>query len=87
MGELGHSDLKTRVYPNPILQLKRNTIRKVVCGGQFVIAIGRDKSVLNKERRRKKSNLSDERPNRLRSNKSKENIEPNDNKTLDNIIW
>jgi alpha-tubulin suppressor-like RCC1 family protein len=79
-GELGHSDLKTRIYPQPIMQLKRKAIRKVVCGGQFVIAVGRDKSISTKDKQRKnhslKSNISDERPKRLKSSRSKENITP-----------
>jgi hypothetical protein len=58
----------------------------VICGGQFVIAIGKDKSISSKDKQRKnhslKSNISDERPKRL---KSKENITPEYNKTLDNI--
>ncbi len=53
-----------------------------------MIAIGRDKSISKLERSRKnhtlKSNISDERPKRLKSSKSKENITPDYNKTLDN---
>lgn len=53
-----------------------------------MIAIGRDKSVSKKEKPRKnnsiKSNISDERPKRLRSSRSKENKTPEYNKTLEN---
>lgn len=42
-GELGLSDLKTRLYPNPITALKQKFISKAVCGGSFAIAIGPDK--------------------------------------------
>ena len=42
-GELGLNDFKTRLYPHPILQLKKKQVRKVTCGGSFVIAIGSDK--------------------------------------------
>ena len=43
MGELGLSDQKTRLYPHPVLSLKRKKIKNVVCGGSFVIAMGYDK--------------------------------------------
>ena len=60
----------------------------MICGGQFVIAIGKDKSISSKDKKRKnhslKSNISDERPKRLKSSRSKENITPEYNKTLDN---
>ena len=42
-GELGLNDLKTRLYPHPILSLKRKNVTKAVCGGSFVVAIGPDK--------------------------------------------
>ena len=42
-GELGLNDFKTRLYPHPILSLKRKEIKKVTCGGAFVIALGYDK--------------------------------------------
>ena len=42
-GELGLNDFKTRLYPHPILSLKRKEIKKVVCGGSFAVAIGPDK--------------------------------------------
>ena len=42
-GELGLNDLKPRLYPHPILSLKRKNISKAVCGGSFAVAIGPDK--------------------------------------------
>lgn len=42
-GELGHSDTSTKLYPIPILQLKRKPIQNVICGGAFAIAIGEHK--------------------------------------------
>ena len=51
-GELGLSDFKTRLYPHPILSLKRKEIKKVACGGSFVIAIGNDKG--NEEQNERK---------------------------------
>lgn len=42
-GELGLNDTKTRLYPHPILSLKRKHITKAVCGGSFAVAIGPDK--------------------------------------------
>jgi len=47
-GELGTSDAKARIYPNPVTSLKKKQISKIVCGGQFVISIGQDKSSANK---------------------------------------
>jgi len=38
-GELGLNDLKTRLYPNPILSLKKKVIKTFACGGQFAIAL------------------------------------------------
>ena len=57
-GELGLNDLKTRLYPHPILSLKRKEIKKVVCGGSFAVAIGPDKrpeSAASSPHKRKKS--------------------------------
>ena len=42
-GELGLNDTKMRLYPHPILTLKRKDIKQVACGGSFAIAIGEDK--------------------------------------------
>ena len=42
-GELGLGDFKTRLHPHPIMSLKRKNIKKVACGGSFVIAVGDDK--------------------------------------------
>ena len=57
-GELGLSDFKTRLHPHPILSLKRKEIKKVACGGSFVIAIGNDKG--NESNERKQSAFANE---------------------------
>jgi hypothetical protein len=53
-----------------------------------VIAIGRDKSISKKVKPIKdhslKSNVSDERPTKFKSSRSKENVVPGQNGTLDN---
>ena len=61
-GELGLNDLKTRLYPHPILSLKRKQVQKAVCGGSFAVAIGPDKnpSAKNSPHRRKKSPFHNE---------------------------
>ena len=41
-GELGVGDNDPRVHPYPILALKGKTVNSITCGGQFVIALGRN---------------------------------------------
>lgn len=60
-GELGQSDASTKLYPHPILQLKRKPIKTVVCGGNFVIAVGQDKP-LDLSLKRKKAQKSHRKP-------------------------
>ena len=48
-GELGLNDHKTRLYPHPILSLKRKAIKKFACGGSFAVALGKDKSIVLSE--------------------------------------
>jgi len=44
-GELGLNDFKTRLYPHPVLSLKRKEVKMMACGGAFTVVIGKDKRV------------------------------------------
>jgi alpha-tubulin suppressor-like RCC1 family protein len=41
-GELGVGDSDPRIHPYPVLTLKGKVVSSVNCGGQFVIALGRN---------------------------------------------
>jgi hypothetical protein len=44
-GELGLNDSKVRLYPHPILTLKKKKIKTFACGGAFAVCLGQDKQV------------------------------------------
>lgn len=77
-GELGQQDMTSKLYPHPIVSLKRKSIKTVVCGGAFVIAIGQD---CRKRSRRKSSARicstarSNSKSDRFHSITYKENVE------------
>jgi hypothetical protein len=39
-GELGLNDAKVRLYPHPILTLKKKKIKTFSCGGAFAVCLG-----------------------------------------------
>jgi X-linked retinitis pigmentosa GTPase regulator len=41
-GELGNGDFEPKIAPCPVSSLKGKTVRKVACGGNYVLALGLD---------------------------------------------